>query len=301
MATPIKNVVLVGATGNLGPAVLKEFLDSPLNVTVLTRPGSKATFPPNVKVVQSEYTHDALVPVFKSASADAVVSLVGAPDAQNPLIDAAITAGVKRFIPSEFGCNTSDPKVVETVPILAPKRQTVEYLSTKQGSISWTALITGPFFDWGLQVGFLGFDFANGTMRRWDGGDVRFSATNLRTIGRALVGLLTKPEAYEGSANAYVFIESHQTTQNELRAAIEKITGKTYSIREEVDAVERTKFVNAQLTKGDLSAITDLILPAVFGKKTPYTRWESTWNEKLDLKEKSLEEDLKDIIQASTA
>lgn len=42
---------------------------------------------------------------------DAVVSLVGAPalTEQKPYIDAAVEAGVNRFIPSEFGCDTQAP------------------------------------------------------------------------------------------------------------------------------------------------------------------------------------------------
>ncbi|KAK7536199.1 isoflavone reductase family protein [Phyllosticta citribraziliensis] len=298
MSSPIKNVVLVGAGGNLGPAVLKEFLDSSLNVTVLTRSGSKSTFPPNVKTVQSEYTHDALASVFKTASTDAIVSLVGDASAQTPIIDAAITAGVKRFIPTEYGCNTSDPKVIELVPILAGKRKTAEYLETKQDSISWTSLITGPFFDWGLNVGFLGFNIADAKVRRWDGGETRWSATNLQTIGRALVNLLIKPDAYNDSANKYVFIESHSVTQNEIQAALEKATGKTFTVAEEVNGEQRVKTVYEALGKGDYSTVTDLLLAATLSKTTPYGRWESTWNERLGLKEKSLDEDVKDIVQA---
>jgi hypothetical protein len=42
---------------------------------------------------------------------DAVVSLVGAAalTQQKGAIDAAVEAGVKRFIPSEFGCDTQAP------------------------------------------------------------------------------------------------------------------------------------------------------------------------------------------------
>lgn len=298
MSTPIKNVVLVGASGNLGPAVLKEFLDSSLNVTVLTRSDSKATFPPNVKTVQSEYTHDALASVFKAASADAVVSLVGDASVQTPLIDAAVTAGVKRFIPTEYGSDTSNPTVVKLVPILAPKSQTSEYLGTKKDGISWTALITGPFFDWGLKVGFLGFSVADAKVRRWDDGETRWSATNLRTIGRALVNLLTKPDAYDASANEYVFIESHRVTQNEIQAALEKATGKTFSISEDVDGDQRIKTVHDHLAKGDFSTVADLLLAATMAKSTPYGLWHSTWNERLDLQDKSLDEDVKDIVQA---
>jgi hypothetical protein len=46
-----------------------------------------------------------------SAGVDAIVSVVGslALPSQLSYIDAAIKAGVKRFIPSEFGCDTQAP------------------------------------------------------------------------------------------------------------------------------------------------------------------------------------------------
>ncbi|KKY24154.1 putative isoflavone reductase family protein [Diplodia seriata] len=171
MASPIKNVVLVGAGGNLGPSVLKEFLAAspPLNITVLTRPESKSTFPPTVKVIQTDYTAPSLTTALTNANADALISLVGTPGfaAQKTLIDAAIAAGVQRFIPSEYGSDTSNPSVVSLVPFLAAKRQVVEYLVSKESAtFSWSALITGPFFDWGLKVGFLGFDLQGRKARR---------------------------------------------------------------------------------------------------------------------------------------
>lgn len=67
---------------------------------------------------------------------------------QQKLIDAALAAGVKRFIPSEFGNNTADERVRALAPLLDGKKAIVDYLKEKQDRLSWTALITGPFFDW---------------------------------------------------------------------------------------------------------------------------------------------------------
>lgn len=66
---------------------------------------------------------------------------------QRDIAEAAIKAGVKRIFPSEFGCRTYVPKVVELMPYFQPKQQVIEYLKTKEESINWTAMITGPFFD----------------------------------------------------------------------------------------------------------------------------------------------------------
>ena len=69
-------------------------------------------------------------------------------DTQLTLIEAAFAAGVKRFIPSEYGSNTANPEVVGLVPIFGGKQKIVDSLKSKESKgLSWTVLITGPFFD----------------------------------------------------------------------------------------------------------------------------------------------------------
>jgi hypothetical protein len=68
--------------------------------------------------------------------------------AQPVLIDAAIKAGVKRFVPTEFGSNSFHAGAVATFPVLGKKRDVIEGLRGKESaSFSWTALATGPFLD----------------------------------------------------------------------------------------------------------------------------------------------------------
>lgn len=81
---------------------------------------------------------------------DAVVQVVytDVPRAK-VLIDAAIKAGVKRFVPSEFGIDKSDPVVVQKIPFLAAKQEIQDYLLSKEESgLTWSGIITGGFFDW---------------------------------------------------------------------------------------------------------------------------------------------------------
>ena len=82
---------------------------------------------------------------------DAVVSTIAGPgiQTQTSIIDAAIKAGVKRFIPAEFGSNTANQKAVELVPVFKGKEKITNYLKSKESEgISWTSLANGPFFDW---------------------------------------------------------------------------------------------------------------------------------------------------------
>jgi hypothetical protein len=52
---------------------------------------------------------------------------------QNKIIDAAVKAGVKRFVPSEFGSDTLNSKAKEILPQdFAGKKGAVDYLKTKE-------------------------------------------------------------------------------------------------------------------------------------------------------------------------
>lgn len=67
------------------------------------------------------------------------------------LVDAAVAAGVKRFIPSEFGGNNLDPRVRDWVPIYAAKAKSLEYLIEKvkeSKTLTWTSVATGSWLDW---------------------------------------------------------------------------------------------------------------------------------------------------------
>lgn len=133
----------------MGTLVLKAVLSSPtLNVTVLSRPTSTNTFPDGVQVIRSDYSPSSLVGAFRGQ--DAVVSLVGRDGyaEQKKLIDAALEAGVKRFIPSEYGNNSADPRVRALAPILEGKKTKVDFLKQHESQMSWTVIITGAFFDW---------------------------------------------------------------------------------------------------------------------------------------------------------
>jgi hypothetical protein len=81
---------------------------------------------------------------------DAVISTTPAHSTQTEIsfIDAAVKAGVKRFIPSEFGSNSQNAKGVEIFPFMASKVKVVDYLKSKEETgLTWTALATGAFFD----------------------------------------------------------------------------------------------------------------------------------------------------------
>ena len=132
------------------PAVVEGLAQSAhgYNVTVLSRAASSYTPPAGVSQIKTDYTHDSLVSALKGQ--DVVVSTISmeVTTDQTKIVDAAIEAGVKRFIPSEFGSDTTNKVTQESFPPFMTKVEVLKYLQSKQDQIEWTAIFNGFFFDW---------------------------------------------------------------------------------------------------------------------------------------------------------
>ena len=149
----IKNVIIIGAGGNLGPYILSAFTSDPyFTVSVLARHSSTSTFPSHVNVhrVGDDYPEAELLEAFKGQDAVISTAMQAVKGGHQSIIDAAIKAGVKRFVPSEFGGNTQNKKATALVPgLFGGKVEVVDYLKQKEGTgLTWSAIVTGPFFDW---------------------------------------------------------------------------------------------------------------------------------------------------------
>ena len=139
------------ATGNLGPAVVKALLDAGFTVTALTRIDSTSSVLPGAKVRKTDYSSpETIAEAFKGQ--DAVVSTIATAGIgqQQAVVDAAIKAGVKRFIPSEFGMDTTTI-TGGAAKILGGKialQGVLDKAAKENEGFSWTGISTGMFFDW---------------------------------------------------------------------------------------------------------------------------------------------------------
>ncbi|KAI0880490.1 NAD(P)-binding protein [Annulohypoxylon maeteangense] len=219
----ITKVAIAGAKGNLGDAVLEQLLKAGFQVTALTRQGSSHTFPSTVTVKPVDYTsQDSLVNSLQGQ--DAVVATLAseALDVQIPLIDASVKAGVKRFITSDFGSDTFNPKT-SALPGFASKI-TVHNAAKKaaaESGLTWTAIINGPFLNWGVTVEFLAKSKSK-EIDYPDGGDQKYSVSNLETVGKAVVGVLKNLEA---TKNRPVYIQDATISQKQLAGYLKKAVG----------------------------------------------------------------------------
>ncbi|KAI8219130.1 hypothetical protein K4K55_012339 [Colletotrichum sp. SAR 10_96] len=211
-----QNVALLGK-GFLGSAILTELVNAGLTVTVLGRSESaKEGLPSGVKFATVDYSSvDDLAAALRGQ--DAVVSTVskGGLLTQNTVIDASIKAGVKRYIPSDWGTFTTDPKAQrELVPVLGPMLDVQRYLAEKArtGEIEHTIFSVGAFLDFLTTVP-VAFDYASKTVELWDGGRHRLSTTSVSSIGKAVAGALKNPGA---TKNRNIKVHELVVTQRQL-------------------------------------------------------------------------------------
>ena len=102
-----------------------------------------------MKSFKTDYTHASLVAAFQGQ--DAVISTIATSNLtdQKRIIDAAVDAKVKRFIPSEFGWDSSKDNALTVAPCIAMKIDTVAYLKEQEISgMSWTSVVNGLWLDW---------------------------------------------------------------------------------------------------------------------------------------------------------
>ncbi|KAH6655921.1 oxidoreductase CipA-like protein [Truncatella angustata] len=244
-------VAIAGATGNLGTPILQALLNAGLSVTVLSRmdsSSSKLTPHPHLTIKEVDFGSIAsLAPAMHGV--EVVVSCVAtmAIGGQNSLIDASIAAGVKRFIPAEFGMDSANTLAMQ-LPVCAPKAATQRYLAQKALSnpgFTWTAIANGLFLDWGLKMGLI-LNVAEHTATLYNGGNVPFSATNLADVARAVLGVISHREQ---TANRIVYVHSARVTQNQLIRYAREKDGKPWNTTiKDTGEVQRESM--AELAKG---------------------------------------------------
>ncbi|KEF51311.1 uncharacterized protein A1O9_12661 [Exophiala aquamarina CBS 119918] len=296
----IKHVLVIGGGGNLGPEILHALQeDSTFTVSVLTRESSSSTstYSADIRLfkVDDSYPATQLHDAFKGQDAIICALSLQSIDQQFKFIDCAVEAGVKVFVPAEFGGNKGAAKHGEKMPLHDTKDLVLEHLrKVEEHGLSWTAIATGPFIDWGLANGFLGFDITSQQAKIYGTGNEAWTGTTVKNIGVAVARLLHKPQDVK---NRFIYIYSVRTSQNEILATMEAVTGSKWHVQhlewdEEIPAGRRL------LDSGNRAGVVPLILSYFFrnGMGADYVNDVEADNALLDLPTQHLEEIVREAV-----
>jgi uncharacterized protein YbjT (DUF2867 family) len=298
MAEVYKTVAIVGASGALGVPVLARLLESnDIKVRVLKRASSKATYPSNAEVVEVDFTSkDSLTKALQGQDVIVSTLAMAALGEQITLIDAAIAAGVKRFLPSEFGSNLEVPHV-RKLPVFADKVKVHDYLDKKaaEGQISYTNFYNNAFLDWGVEKNFL-IDAANNSITLYDGGEAEWSATTLASVAEGVLGVITHPAE---TRNRAVYVHDVVLSQKKLLELAQKADPSRKWTVNHVRIDDLTAKADQRVAKGefDFEIIVAYLVRSIYDPASE-GKFKKVDNELLGIKAKS-DEEIFEIVKAS--
>ncbi|KAM7217480.1 hypothetical protein V8F06_007111 [Rhypophila decipiens] len=301
----IQTVAVVGASGNVGKPVTKALIKAGFKVTAIARESSTSTQPDGANVKKADFSSvESLTKALEGQDAVVITVASAAVGEQNPIIDAAIKAGAKRIIPSEFGHNPAKIKHQTLNTLLGGKHKTLEYLieQTKaHPATSWTGIATEPFFDWGLSAGLFGLDLKNKTIKVYDSGDQTVATSRLAFVADAVVSVLQRESE---TANQYISVAEFIVTQNQVKKIIEEELGAEFQVIP-VKTSDLEEAGKAAIAQGNYGAsFVPFLLAYNFGDSHGHGyKAEDADNEKLGLKainSAGVKEAVKDWLKTQT-
>ncbi|CAG8474446.1 5832_t:CDS:2 [Scutellospora calospora] len=234
-----KVVTIAGATGSLGYHITDAFLNNGSYKIKILRKKPKSEnknasllASKGAEVIYVDYNDkNDLAKTLKGT--DVIVSAIGGNEleaTQRTLLIAAKEAGVKRFIPSEFGC---DIKTINDVHLFHASKLAFLQELEKSG-IEYTIIVTGLFQEY---IGILGFDHKNKKATFYADSNTKIATTALSDIGKYTVESLKLPEARNGT----IRVAGSVLTLNELLKKYEEITGTKWEVSEDFTIRQRFK------------------------------------------------------------
>lgn len=163
-------------------------------VTVLTRDAANVKdLPSSIKIEQVDYdSQTSLERVLKEQ--DALISTVAMSAISNQplMIDAAVAAGVKLFIPAEYTVNSRDT-LAQAQPLMSSVVAIQKYLARTGDQIAWFVIKCGALLEFILDHPVI-LDFDKHSATLWDGGEGAISLSNLPLLARAVSAVLKQPD-----------------------------------------------------------------------------------------------------------
>jgi hypothetical protein len=280
--TAYQRLTLVLGAGELGMSVLRSLalLAEPGSVAVLLRPERGKSFneakQKNIKEIQSlgvtvvsgdlaNLSVAELAEVFSPY--DTLVSctgFVGGSGTQRKIAEAALLAGITRYVPWQFGV---DYDVIGrgSAQDLFDEQLDVRNLLRSQTQTQWVIVSTGLFTSFLFEPAFGVFDLEQETVHGLGSWDNAVTLTTAEDVGRLTAEVLTAEPAI---VNQVVFVAGDTVTYGQAADLVEQIMGK--QLKREVWTVPQLR---AQLAKDAASSIAKyrVVFAEGRGVSWPYT------------------------------
>ena len=149
---------------------------------------------------------------------------------QISIIDAAIAAGVKRFMPNEFGHDTLNKGIEARIIKSAGRAKVLQYLqkvSTDMPDFEWVGVATGYTLDTGLISGNLGFDLEWHSATIHGIGTETFAASSLQRVGQVVARVISN---WKEVKNQYIYAAGALTSANEILRSAEMATQREFTV-----------------------------------------------------------------------
>lgn len=223
-----KVIVVAGGTGNLGEKIVKNLLQKGAEVRVLVRSESDINKINHLKSIGAEVLMvdmsdiTALSAVCKNA--DCVVSALSGLreviiDTQIVLLDAAVAAGVPRFIPSDYSLDFTKFSAGENRN-LDWRREFHQYLDKKP--IAATTIFNGAFADM-LTNEMPLILFKQKMVLYWGKADHKMGFTTV-----ADTAIFTANAALDAKTPRFLRIAGDQISPQEIKTAVKEVTGTDF-------------------------------------------------------------------------
>ncbi|KAI9150008.1 hypothetical protein HJFPF1_09758 [Paramyrothecium foliicola] len=237
----IRNVAIVGATGQVGQVFTEHLLKSgKQTLTALTRAGSHTVVPNGVKLAYVDYNDESTLVEALTGQDFLVITLAltAPPDTHSKLVKAAAKAGVPYIMPNAYGVDFyRHPGLQDDIPALKHILASVKEI--EQVGASWIAITPNFWYEYSMGVGpfTFGFDFPNKSVTLYDEGRVRVNTTTWTQTGRALAALVDLKRLPEDEndksvtlaqfCNSPVYISSFTLNQRELLDSVNMLMSRT--------------------------------------------------------------------------
>jgi uncharacterized protein YbjT (DUF2867 family) len=223
-------IVVAGATGNLGGRMVKSLLERGAGVKALVRPGTapdrlERLRAPGVEIAEVDLDDAPAVASACAGAACVVSALAGLRnvivDTQSSLLDAAVQAGVPRFIPSDYSLDFCKLPA-GTNRNLDLRREFHKRLD--KAPISATTVFNGAFAD--MLTGQMPLIlFGRKRIFCWGDRDQKMAFTTMDNTAAYTAAAALDPETPR-----FLRIAGDQLSANDLAALMTDLTGEQYRI-----------------------------------------------------------------------